>query len=162
MKTKTYPQDLASLRAARLPLLRKRDQLEADVFGRDEGRAAAADYLRNVAAEQEQNIRTRLQTGDAAAAMTMRAGPGGVVNLAPMLAAIFGPEAITAALDRHFDALPVSIDAETRAGMLADIGAELDTLEDAEEIEVCRLEALGERPDRRGDARPAIVLKVRG
>jgi hypothetical protein len=77
-----------------------------------------------------------------------------------VLAALLGPGVLTKATLKAAGELPKGIDAKDRAARLTALRAELDTLEVAEELEVCRLEALGGSVQRRGDARPEIVLAI--
>ena len=156
------PHDLASLRAARLPLIAERLALLADHRGQDEARAEINTYCSNAAAEIKGRLAYSVATGeDLANICSVRARPDGKVDLGPLLAALLGPDKLAASLVRYADALPASTDRTARAQRLAKIAAELDEIEDQEEIEIMRLESLGLSPGRRGDADPAIVLKLR-
>ena len=157
----TKPPNLAALRAARLPPIAERVQLQADTFGQSEARAGIAAHVAAAAAEIDQRLRYCVTTGQLTDVLALRARPDGYVDLAPMLAVLIGPDALAAALDRYALDLPASTDPVATADRLAGIAAELVAIEDAEEVEVCRLEGLGERPARRADADPAIVLKLR-
>lgn len=157
------PQDLAALRAARLPLLFERQTLLTGTRDRDQARTEVNAYCTSAAAEIVGRLAYTVATGEGLAdAFAVWARPDGRVDLGPLLAALLGPDKLAAALMPFAGALPPSTDRAARAARLAEIATELDALEDAEEVEVCRLEALGLWPVRRGDARPSIVLKLRG
>jgi len=157
----TTKRDLAGLRAARLPLLAERSLLQAAHYGQNEARAAVAVFTSAAAAEVEQRLAYAVATGDPAQAFSMRARPDGTLDLGPLLAALLGPAKLAAALEPHVLALPPSVDHAARTARLAEIAGELDALEEAEEVEVLRLEGLGLDPGRRADASPAVVLKRR-
>lgn len=156
------PIGLADLRAARMPLLEQRAQLEANTYGQDEARAGLVATLRSAAATVHERVGHQIASGNVADVLRVTVPPGGVLNLAPILCAILSPDVVAEALARHLETLPPSMPEQQRAEALADIAAELAELEEREEVEVCRLEDMGERPERRADADPAVVLKLRG
>ena len=157
------PHDLAGLRTARLPLLAELQTLEAETRDRPRALADINAYCTSAVAEVTGRFAYTVTTGeDLANICSVRARADGKVDLGPLLAALLGPDKLAAALMPFADALPPSIDRAAGTARLAEIATELDALEDAEEFEVCRLEALGLQPPRRGDARPSIVLKLRG
>lgn len=162
MATTKKPADLAGLRAARLPLLAERAQLQAEHRGQDEARAEVATFTRGAAAEAHQRLGYAVSSGDFSLAFGLRARPDGVIDAGPLLAALLGADQLAAALEPHVLALPPSVDHPARLASIAAIAEELDALEEAEEVEVCRLEAQGLNPGRRADASPAVVLKLRG
>ena len=160
---KQAPRDLTSLRAARLPLLAERQTLLTETRDRDQARAEIDAYCSSAAAEIRGRLAYTVATGEGLAdALAVRARPDGRTDLAPLLAVLLGADKLAAALGSFADDLPPSTDRAARAARLAQVAAELDALEDAEEVEIMRLEALGLSPGRRGDARPSIVLKLRG
>ena len=156
------PHDLTGLRVARLPLLSERQTLLSGTRDRIQARAEIDAYCTSAAAEIMGRLAYTVATGEGLAdAFTVRARPDGRVDLGPLLAVLLGPDKLAAALVQYADALPASTDRAGRAARLVEIAAGLDAIEEAEEIEVCRLEALGLSPGRRGDARPSVVLKRR-
>lgn len=160
---KQKPQDLSGLRAARLPLLAERAALQAKTRDRDQATAEVDAYCASAAAEISGRLAYTVATGEGLAdAFAVRARPDGRVDLGPLLAVLLGPKKLAATLAPFADALPASTDRAGRATRLAEIGTELAAIEEAEDVEVCRLEALGLSPGRRADANPAIVLKRRG
>ena len=158
---KRPPQDLAALRAARLPLLAERQALPAEDYGRDEARGDVATYCTAAAADAHGRLAYAVGIGNPGQAFVLRARPNGELDVGPLLAALLGPDKLAGALGQFADALPPSTDRAARAARLVEIAAELDAIEEAEEIEIMRLENLGLTPIRRGDANPAIVLKRR-
>lgn len=160
---KQAPRDLTGLRAARLPLLAERQNLLTETRDRDQARAEIKAYCAGAAAEITGRLAYNVATGEGLAdACAIRARPDGRVDLAPLLAVLLGADKLAAVLGSFSDDLPPSTDRAARASRAAQVAAELEALEDAEEVEVCRLEALGLSPGRRGDASPAVVLKLRG
>jgi len=161
VNVKQRPRDLAGLRAARLPLLAEIDRLQQDARGQDEARAEIRTIVRGAAAETEARLRYSVHSGDFSQVLLLRARPDGYIDAGPLLAALIGPDRMADVLDRFAAELPPSVDHSARADRLAQARAELAAIEDAEEIEVLRLEALGQPPGRRPDADPAVVLKRR-
>lgn len=157
------PQDLAGLRAAMGPVLAERQTLQAEARDQPQAQAEIGAYCTSAAAEIQGRLTYIMSSGEGLPdALAVRARADGRIDLAPLLVALFGEATIAAALAKFANDLPASIDRAARAARLAEIAAELDALEDAEEVEVCRLEGLGLSPGRRGDARPSIVLRKRG
>lgn len=160
---KRPPQDLAGLRAARLPLLAERQNLLTENRDRDQARAEIDAYCTSAVAEIKGRLSYVVTTGEGLAdALVVRARADGRVDLAPLIAVLLGTDKLAAVLGSFADDLPPSADRAARADRLAEIAVELDEIETREEMEVERLEALGLSPGRRGDARPSIVLKLRG
>lgn len=162
MATTKTPVDLAALRTSIATLQAERQGLQASTRDQNDARAENAAFAAAALASFTQRMEYAVTIGDLANVFTLRARPDGWVDLGPLLATIVGPDALAAALNRHIDVLPSGSIRADRAARLAEIEAELDELEDAEEIEVCWFEAHGVQVDRRAGARPEIVLKVRG
>ena len=155
------PADLTGLRAEIARLTADHLTLSADHRGRDEARADLPRYTHAAAAEIEQRFAYVVAIGDMTQAFIVRPRPDGLIDLGPLLAAVLGPDVLASVLERHVLALPPSVDRAARASQLAEIVNQLAEIEEAEEVEVLRLEALGLSPDRRADARPEVVLKLR-
>ena len=161
MTTKT-PHSLAEIRAARLTALAEISQLSVAQRGQDEARAEVASYLQHAAAELDGRLRYSVAAVGLSDAFVIRPRPDGLIDAGPLLAALMGPDALAAALERYVAELPPSVHHAASAHRLAELRTELADLEESEEVEVLRLEALDQSPGRRGDADPAVVLKVRG
>ena len=84
-----------------------------------------------------------------------------LTDLAPMLCALFGPE-LKARLGEAIKALPRAQGPalKDRPARLQHLRDELDKLERGEERLIREAEAAGEPLERRGDARPEIVLAI--
>lgn len=89
------------------------------------------------------------------------AGMGAPIDLAPMLASVFGPVAMAEILCRHLPADDNGVTVADRTARIQEIDRELDTLENDEETFVVASELTARPIARRGDARPEIVLAVR-
>lgn len=162
MATTKTPVDLAAFRASIATLQAERQGLQASTRDQNDARAENAAFAAAALASFTQRMEYAVAAGDLSNVFALWPRPDGKVDLGPLLATIVGPDALAAALNRHIDALPSDSTRADRAARLAEIEAELDDLEDAEEVAVCRLEAQGLQVDRRASARPEIVLKVRG
>lgn len=154
--------ELQEIRAARGPLLQQLADLQASEDGQDEARQPIAQRVRASNAEGHEGLRRLVTGGHFSDLFVVKVSPGGRLDLLPILAALLGPDEIMAVLERHIATLPPSVPAAERAAMTAEIADELHELEEREEAEICRLEERGERPDRRADADPSVVLRMRG
>jgi len=159
-KTTAAP-TLAHLRASRLVTLTLIDEQSASHYGQTEASADVDSYLQRAAAEVDARLRYAVHGGHMDGAFLQRVRPDGNADFGPFLVALLGPDAMAAALSRYVGELPESIDRAAAAARVAALRAELAGLEEAEEVEVLRLELLGQSPGRRADADPAIVLKIR-
>lgn len=86
--------------------------------------------------------------------------PGAPIDVAPLLAALLGPETLAQHLVRFLEGAPEGVTAEQRAASHAKVNAELFALELAEERLIENSEAEGAPIARRGDADPRAVLWV--
>jgi hypothetical protein len=149
--------DAARARVATL----KRDISAVETMGpsRAEIRSQTAAYLAQVEAQGQGAIGRRItDPGERLHAGGLLAPVGAKNDLAPVLLALLGVDAVMASLDRHMAALPEGLDAPARAARLDALRAELFQAELAEEAQVMAAEDRGERVTRRADADPAAVL----
>lgn len=159
---KTPTNDLGAMRAAIAGLQAERTKLQVSTRDQGEARAEITAYM----AQSAEPIAARLRYAVTAAGigtdlLIARPRADGAVDLGPVLVALLGPDALAAALSRYVDELPPAADRAERAARLAEIAAELTDLEEREERLICELEKQGLQADRRGDARPEIVLAIR-
>jgi hypothetical protein len=98
----------------------------------------------------------RLAAGQPAPLLTVRAGPV-AIDLLPVFIRMLGTAAVTKALLRGLDDIPVGLDPDARTNRLAAIVAELRALEGSEET---LIRESGEVIPRRTDADPAVVLAL--
>ena len=159
MKTPTT--DLAATRGRILKLKAELRTLQAPARDQSQARAEIGAMVADLGAPITQRLKYAVEAGEMSEVFVVRPRPDGVINLGPLLAALLGPEVLAAALNRFTDALPPAADNAKRAARLIEVTAELQALEEAEELEICRLEAQGIQADRRADARPEIVLAIR-
>lgn len=159
--TKKPTNDLAGMRAALATLQTERRALQGSTRDQGEARAEIAAYVAQAAEPIATRLRYATATSIGTDLLIMRPRADGAVDLGPVLVAVLGPDVLAAALSRYVDELPPASAHAERATRLAEIAAELDRLEEAEEIEVCRLEQQGMQVDRRADADPRVVLAIR-
>ena len=98
----------------------------------------------------------RLAAGQPSPLLTVRAGPV-AIDLLPVFIRMLGAAAVTKALLRGLDDIPVGLDLDARTNRLAAIVVELRALEGDEETLI--RESGGAIP-RRADADPAVVLAL--
>lgn len=123
--------------------------------------AAIDAFTASAASALTQRLQHAVSVGDFSEALTVWARPDGRIDLAPLMAALFGPDVLRAALMQHVGDLDSAATTADRRTRLAEVAARLDDLETAEENIICGLESQGLTVDRRGDARPEIVLAIR-
>lgn len=156
------PVDLAEVRAANAAFRAQRAEVAGATYHRSEAFAAVHAELTAAAAEGAERMGQMIKSGRARDALSARHWSlHGSLNLMPLLAALLGPDQIMAALMPHIESMPPSIPAPDRVAMLADLDAKILALEEVDEAEILRREALGEKITRRGDADPAVVLRLR-
>jgi hypothetical protein len=153
---------MTKLEDKRLMIERKKAEIravKAAAYGQDEHRARIGSGLAHM---EEQARRTlRMQTLNGELPFFAHAGTPRGMEVGHMLVLLLGRDRMAQALGRFVDDLPESMPDDARHELIARLDSELYQLEDDEEAEICRLEALGYVTDRRGDARPEIVLRVR-
>ena len=159
MKTPTT--DLAATRDRIAKLKAEIRTLHAAPRDQSQAGAEIDTYVANLAAPITQRMEYAVTSGVMDGMFTLRAMPDGRIDLGPLLAAVLGPDVLAAALRRYVEGLPPSEDRAKQATRLAEATAELDRLEDLEEVELDRLESQGILAGRRPDSRPEIVLKRR-
>lgn len=156
------PVNLAATQAEIAAVKTQRGHLAQATYCREEAYEALHSELTRAADTGSAVLRRKIAHGEVTDLMKDRCWmPSGALNLLPMFAAILGPAALMDALTPHVEAMPPSIPADERAAGLAAMDACLLELEELEEGEILRREALGEKPGRRGDANPAVVLRLR-
>lgn len=155
------PSKLEQLRATRLPLLKERDALAGQIRDREAAQSEVTALVQEWRADASPGISYAVQAGDFSRLLKVRPLPDGSVDLGPVLAAVLGTATLARVLGDHAMTLPDASARTERAARLVEIAGELDRIEEAEEAEICRLEAEGLQPLRRGDARPEIVLRLR-
>lgn len=94
--------------------------------------------------------------------LRVRPSPGGMVDLAPVLASVLGAEALTAALWRHLAGSENGPTADERAQRTANLDAEIFELELQDETLVLASETAGRPIPRRPDADPRAVIGLDG
>ena len=158
---KTTTTDLAAMRGRITKLKTELQALRATARDQALARAQIDALVADLGAPITQHLRYAVQSGEMSEVFVVRPRPDGVADLGPMLAALLGPGVLATALNRYADELPPATDHANRTARLADIATELDALGEAEELEICRLEAQSIQADRRADADPRVVLKLR-
>ena len=150
--------DIASLQA-------ERDAILSAPLAHETIRAAVLATLTRAAADYGATLSRMLRFPDRGEGIRLHAplknSPATMADLTGLLAAVFGPDALAAALDRHVVALSDGPTEADRAQQLAAIAEDLAAAEEIEEALVQEAEAAGVPVARRGDARPEIVLRVR-
>ena len=136
------PTDITRLRARVAALQSERDALAIAGPNAAERTALVHDYCRAAGSAANVGIAYAIATGEFGPALKVRADPSGTLDLAPLLAAVLGPDALAAALVQHI-ADDDGPDAATRSARLIAIDAELDRLEREEEAAIVRSEAAG-------------------
>lgn len=154
--------NITNLRRKIADLQAERRDVESRGRSRAEVRASIESFARGAAAAGRDRVDRAIIDDDLTAAFTLRdPAPGQYPNIAPLLAALMGADALAAALCVGLDALiPEGMPPEARRVRLAEIAAELDKLETAEERLIEASEARGEPIARRPDCRPEIVLAL--
>ena len=151
------PQTLAALRA-RIAVLQA-DPIRNAGPSRAERVADIESFLRGAAAAGDQRMAHHVAMDNPAEVFMARdRTPDGAVNVAAMLAALLGPEALAAILCRH---LPEGGDGPTgaeRAERILELDRELIEAERAEERLIEASESAGVPIARRADADPRAVL----
>ena len=151
--TTKYAQ-IDKLTAQRAPLL-------AATRSRSEQEAALRQYAHAAAAAGAAHIRHALACDDPVAALSLRANPAGVLDPSSRLAALMGEDRFAAALIGYLPDDDGTPSAEERAAQIAEIDAKLLDLWHQVEDMIEAAEARGEVVQRRPDAPPAVVLRVR-
>ena len=154
------PTDIIRLRSRIAALQSEREALVVAGPNAAERAALVRDYCKHAGSAANVGIAYAFATGDLGPALKVRADPSGTLDLAPLLAAVLGPDALAEALCRHI-ADDDGPDAATRSARLVSIDTELDKLHNTEEDLVEASEAAGSPIPRRADAPPAVVLRVR-
>ena len=98
----------------------------------------------------------RLAAGQHSPLLTVRAGPV-AIDLLPVFIRMLGAAAVTKALLRGLDDIPVGLDLDARTNRLAAIVVDLRALEGKEET---LIRESGDVITRRPDADPAVVLAL--
>lgn len=157
----TKPNTLASIRARNEALQREHGALQNAEPNRAETAADFESFCRGAAAAGDQRLAYHTATGNPADAFVLRCMPDGTVTVAPLLAALLGPDKLAAELCRHLPDGPGGPPAAERAERLAAVAAELFEAECVEERLIEASEAAGVPIARRADADPRAVLGVR-
>ncbi len=144
---------LNEMQAAIAALTAEAAQIEASSPPRAERQRGIAAFFDYAATQGDARLRYAVVADELNSVFT------GSLNI-EMLAALVGPAALTKAACKHLSEVPDGLSAKDKAERLESIYAQRHALEVAEELEVCRLEALGTPVQRRGDANPAIVLAI--
>lgn len=153
---------LQALRTKIAALKAEREDLQGQVRSRGETAEYVRDHCRNAYDEFAARARAALRSAAAGGDLTQvfRSAPMafGLTDAVVPLAGLVGPEALAESLLRHIEGVPEGIDADGRAGRLAEIDAELEALERQEEEAIEQSELTDSPFERRFDARPEIVL----
>jgi hypothetical protein len=126
---------------------------------RAERRTHTEAWCQAVALQGDNLLRQALADDNPAAAFAPFM-PGAPLPLAPLLASLLGAEGLAAALSRFVGEMPEGLSAKKRAERTGQIRAELDRLERMEERLIVASETAGTPIQRRGNARPEIVLEL--
>ena len=127
-------------------------------FSRDAVERSVRDCVKDCESISEaQTLHTlqRLASGQPAPLLSVR--EGSYIDLLPVFVRMLGTAAVTKALLRGLDSIPVGLVPEARTDRLAAILAELRALEGSEET---LIRESGEAINRRADADPAAVLAL--
>lgn len=143
----------------------RRAELDAMPQSRSEQHAAVRAWCDRTAADPARLLAARVRSvahgQPLDGALVVRSiAPGAPIDVAPLLAALLGPETLAQHLVRFLEGAPEGVSAEQRAARHAEINAELFALELAEERLIENSEAEGAPIARRGDADPRAVLWV--
>ena len=153
----TKPQTLAMLRA-RIAVLQA-DPIRSAGPSRAERVADIESFCRGAAAAGDQRMSLHVAMGNSAEFFMARdRTPDGTVNVAAMLAALLGPDALAAILCRHLHEGGEGPTAAERAERILGLDRELFESECAEERLIEASEAAGVPIARRADADPRAVL----
>lgn len=162
MAPTTKEHTIETVRRHRPALQAERDTLISAPLAHETIRAAVLATLTRAATDQGATLSRMLRFPDRGEGIRLHAplknAPATVADLTGLLAALFGPDALAAALDRYVLALPDGPAAAERSARLVAIADELERLEHIEED---LIEASGETIARLGDASPAVVLRVK-
>ncbi len=151
---------LEALRSEISALQSERDEHLGAGPCRSEVKASLHGFAEMVASIARHRLANHVAADDVRGAFLLRPGPDGSVDIAPLLAALLGPDVFVARLSEFLHLVPVGIDAAEKRRRITEIDADLDRVETLEEREVMRLEADGQPVIRRSDARPEIVLAM--
>lgn len=155
----TKPQTVAMLRA-RIAVLQS-DPIRNAGPSRAERVADIESFCRGAAAAGDQRMSLHVAMGNSAEVFMARdRTPDGAVNVAAMLAALLGPDALAAILCRHLPEGGEGPTAAERAERILELDRELFEAECAEERLIEASEAAGVPIARRADADPRAVLGV--
>jgi len=156
------PESIKSLRASIVTLQAERIAIERQPLSAAEVGPAVAESVEQI--EAVFNVRAGLAlrriAGGQSPVTVLREVFNGPDALAVTLVGVLGAAPVADALLRQIGTVPKGLDAAARTARLAEIGAELDRLEIAEERLVEASEAAGAPIQRRDDCRPEVVLGV--
>lgn len=154
------PLSIETLRARIAALIAERHDLRNAAPTAAERHANVRAWCRAQAASAQGGIDYRVGVGDFSDLLAVRVTAGSRVELAPMLAAVLGADALADSLCRNLVETSDGPSPAEREARIVEIGRELDELETQEEAQIEASEATGRPIARRGDARPEIVLAV--
>lgn len=157
-----HEKKVAAIRAQIRDLQSRRVEIEGAPISRAERAELLRQHFDGLASQHQRALRHQLSLfghGEIGRPFSVAGGP--TLDLAPMLAAVLGADALLTALAPHLAALPEGIGATEKAQQLAELDAELLRLAHAEQDVIDAAEAVGEPVAYRADADPAIVLRIR-
>lgn len=161
----TKKPSLGFVRADIESLQAERDAIVGAPLAHETIRAAVLATLTRAAADFGPTLSRMLRFPDRGEGIRLHAplktAPTSVADVTGLLAAVFGPDVIAAAFDRYVVALSDGPTEADRGRQLAAIDEDLAAAEEIEETLVEVAEASGETVARRGDANPAVVLRVK-
>ena len=170
MRKTSKPQQIDGLRETIKALQAERSTLLAQPRSRVEIVAAVDDWVTHSQQQGDAAMHrevAKLAAGQPAELLRVKGlsvGSAGAavatIDLGPMLVALLGADAVRAAFLARMETLPEGMDTTARRLRLAEIDAELDTLEAEEEREIETSESTSWPIARRADARPEIVLAL--
>lgn len=166
----THREEVAALRERITALQAERRTIELQARTRGAVRAeierTVTDWQERGAAALTREVQRAAlgATPDLLAVHGAGSAAGGVahvrLDLGPLLVSVLGAAAMRKALFATLEQVPEGLDAAARAARLVEIDAELDRLEAQEEQAIEMSELDGDPIERRGDARPEIVLDM--
>jgi hypothetical protein len=163
-KNTTKPATLAEVRESIETLTARRAAVEQAPLAHETTRRLVRAQFEQAAAGHAAALNRALQFPNrrGGVQLCVPAPVGGSIDLGGLLAAVLGVEPLMAMLEPRISALLDGPTEAARAADLAEIEAELLRVEHLEEDLIEASEADGWPGARRGDARPEIVLRVKG
>jgi len=156
---------VVQLRTQRAAIRQKRAVVAAQARGREDVRTAAVEAIEGLAADgrsRADRALARIAAGDSPRGAVLGFfGSGADRPIDPAaLVALLGADTVAAVMLARLDSVPPGLTAAERASQLAELDAELNQLEHAEEQAIADSERAGNLIPRRDDCRIDVVLAL--